>query len=60
MTLRYAGAPCFLTPCEWLGDMVACDPCNNGQCQGKIEGECPFRSEERINPRYQGFFEDVE
>lgn len=51
---------CFVNPCEWLVDKVACDPCNNGQCRGKIEGECPFYSEERINPGYQGFFEDVE
>ena len=60
MTLRYAGAPCFLTPCEWLGDKVACDPCNNGQCSGKIEEVCPFRMEDLVKPEYRGFFEDVE
>ena len=60
MTLRYAGAPCFLTHCIWLGTECACEPCEDGRCQGKIEGECPFYSEEKINPKYQGFFEDVE
>ena len=60
MKARYSGAPCFLTPCEWLGNEVVCDPCHNGQCAGKIEGECPFYNEHNINPKYQGFFEDVE
>lgn len=59
MTLRYAGAPCFLTPCEWLGDETAGTPCKDGQCSGMIEGVCPFYSKGRIDPEYLGFFEDV-
>ena len=60
MTLRYSGAPCFLTPCEWLGDKTACTPCNDGRCGGKIEGVCPFGTDDLVKPEYRGFFEDVE
>lgn len=59
MTLRYAGAPCFVTPCRWLGDKTACTPCKDGQCPGMIEGACPFGKYDLVKPEYRGFFEDV-
>jgi hypothetical protein len=58
MTLRYAGAPCFVTPCKWLGDENAGTPCKDGQCPGMIEGVCPFYIG-LVKPEYRGFFEDV-
>lgn len=54
----YAGAPCYLTPCEWLGDPNVFDECHNGQCKGQIEGVCPFTGL-GVKPGYEGFFAEV-
>ena len=56
----YAGAPCYLTPCEWLGNSKASfATCLNGQCKGMIEGNCPFYNVGGVIPKYEGFFAEV-
>jgi hypothetical protein len=64
----YAGAPCFLTGCGWLNnkrlaELNPDDVCVNGQCQGRIENECPFYhhcGEIKVEDHLLGFFSTEE
>ncbi|GAB7016209.1 hypothetical protein JCM10550A_15770 [Methanogenium cariaci] len=58
MKYRYIGPEKLLSPCKKLGLSHPFPECSDGQCQGYVDGMCPFTAG-RLNGWRDEYFEEV-